>query len=583
MNNFTKQGKYYNHKVNANNMSQFINLNNIIGNGKSYLVPKYQRDYSWGKEDWEDLWNDILEITPGNAHYLGYLVLQPVYGNDDTFWIIDGQQRLTTCSLLALAVTALLKKWVDEGIDPDDNKIRWEKETERYLGNYSTSKLTLSPKLTLNRNNDDYYKSWLMSLRPPPSYKALKPSQRLLQKSFDYFLTQLEERFDNTKSGAELVEFLEKTVGAGLVFTTIYVEDDLNAFKVFETLNARGVKLSPADLLKNYLFSQVVKSSQLDLEESERRWNNISDSLRNNDITTYLRHFWNSRHKLTRQTELFKAIQKDINGDKNPAAKALTLLNDLENQVVFYTAFSSPNDEIWNKDEREHLQVLTLLEVSTCFSLMLAVLTNVDRQYFKTILRELAVIVLRYNLSGRNPNEAERVFSDVANAVSSKALTEPRAIITALKSIYVTDDLFATTFTDLRISTRRKKTLVKYLLVAIENQLSGSNYHFQDATASIEHILPEKPGKVWEDYFSAEEEEEYKYRIGNYTLLQESVNNKLDNDTSFAEKLTAYKKSKFKLSSEYCLYDSFTPETLTLRQERIAKTAKSVWKSAYLQ
>ncbi len=564
-------------------MSQFINLNTIIGNGKSYMVPKYQRDYSWSREDWEDLWNDILETTPNNAHYLGYLVLQSVEGNDDTFWVIDGQQRLTTCSLLALAVTALLKKWVDEGVESDDNKIRHEKITERYLGNFSASKLTLSPKLTLNRNNDDFYKSWLMSSRIPPTLKSLKPSQRLLQLAFDYFLSKLVEKFDKNKSGAELVNFLEKTVGAGLVFTTIYVENDLNAFKVFETLNARGVKLSPADLLKNYLFSQVVKSSQLDLEEAERRWNNISDSLRNNDITTYLRHFWNSRHKLTRQTELFKAIQKDINGDKNPAAKALSLLNDLENQVSYYTAFSSSNDEIWNKDEREHLQVLNLLEVSTCFSLMLAVLNNIDRQYFKTILRELAVIVLRYNLSGRNPNEAERVFSDVANDVSNKALTEPKAIITALKSIYVTDDLFTTTFADLKISTRRKKTLVKYLLVAIENQLSNTNYHFQDSTASIEHILPEKPGKEWEEYFSAEEEEEYKYRIGNFTLLQESVNNKLDNDTSFAEKLDAYKQSKFKLSSEYFMYENFTPETLTLRQERIAKIAKSVWKSAYLQ
>lgn len=231
-------------------MSQFITLNTIIGNGKSYQVPIFQRDYSWDKDDWEDLWNDIEEIPNDKTHYLGYLVLQPIAERAESYWVIDGQQRITTLSILSLAVTALFEKWTKDNIDANDNKIRKEELTKRYIGNYSLSKLSISPKITLNRNNDDYYKSWLWNYRTPTTLAKLKPSQRLLQKAFNYFFDQLKEKFKDNTSGADLADYLEKIVGNGIVFTQIVVTNDLDAFKVFETLNARGVKLSTADLLK---------------------------------------------------------------------------------------------------------------------------------------------------------------------------------------------------------------------------------------------------------------------------------------------------------------------------------------------
>ncbi len=563
-------------------MSEFIKLNTVIGNGKSYVVPKYQRDYSWGKDDWEDLWNDIMEIPQDKNHYLGYLVLQPIDNGEESYWVIDGQQRLITCSLIALAVTALLKEWSEMGIDTQDNETRYKVEKERYLGNFSASKLTMSSKLVLNKNNDDYYKSWLLNLRRPKAISRLKPSEKLLQQAFDYFHERLTEKFGELKSGAELVDFLEKTVGNGLEFTAIHVKNDLDAFKVFETLNARGVKLSPADLLKNFLFSQVAQSGELDLEEAERRWQNISDSLQNNELTTYLRYFWNSKYKIRRQPELFKAIKKHVSKGDNPSKNALDLLNDLENQVAFYAAFKKPHDDVWTIEETPLLSVLKLLEVSTCYPLMLAVIDKLDRVQFKDVLREIVAITLRYNLSGLNPNEAERQFSNTANEVSDGKLTTPQSITSSLKSIYVDDDQFQSAFTTLSINTRRKKEFVKYLLVKIENQISGSDIQYEEATATIEHILPVNPGSVWEVAFPHETQDEYIYRVGNYTLLPANINNKLDNETSFQSKLEYYKQTNYKLSNEYCLYDEFNPETLTNRQKRMAKVAKSIWKSKFL-
>lgn len=561
-------------------MSQFITLNTIIGNGKSYQVPIYQRDYSWSKEDWEDLWLDILEIPKDKTHYLGYLVLQANKADEESFWVIDGQQRLTTLSILALAVIGLLKKWAAENIEKESNTIRVEKEFERYIGNYSTSKLSITPKLTLNRNNDDFYKSYLLKFGQPTAVKKLKETNRFLYGAYTYFFERLEVKFIDNKSGADLTIFLEKIIGNGIIFTEIVVKNDLDAFKVFETLNARGVKLSPADLLKNYIFKLVSQLGETDLDEAERRWNSLNAILSNSDITTYIRHFWNSKYGLARENELFKRIKQTV----DDATAAFDLLDILEKQATFYNGFKTPYDtDLWDKDERVHLLVLDLLNVSTCYSLILAFLENLPRKEFAVLLREISSISLRYSISELNPNTAEIVYSKVANQIYKKEITDVKSVVQALKPIYVADENFETAFSTAEIKTKRKKAFVKYLLVKLENQISGTDYQYDDATATIEHILPDNPGGAWDESFPHDVQEEYISRLGNYTLLKASINKKLDNNVPFLEKLKIYKLSQYKLSSEYCLYDDFTPITLQKRQEKLAKVAKSIWKSAFIK
>jgi uncharacterized protein with ParB-like and HNH nuclease domain len=91
-----------------------LNLRDLLGNGKKYLVPKFQRDYSWGQEQWQDLWEDIefIHENVDEYHYMGYLVLQEK--EDSVFSVIDGQQRFTTFSLIVLAAIQRLKEINDE-------------------------------------------------------------------------------------------------------------------------------------------------------------------------------------------------------------------------------------------------------------------------------------------------------------------------------------------------------------------------------------------------------------------------------------------------------------------------------------
>lgn len=106
----------------------------LIGNGKVYRVPRYQRDYSWTQEQWKDLWNDILEVRVGkeDRHYLGALVVEAT--SDRDFAVIDGQQRLATLSVLALAVIAKLEGVAKDGNDGDANRDRSKELRNRFIG-----------------------------------------------------------------------------------------------------------------------------------------------------------------------------------------------------------------------------------------------------------------------------------------------------------------------------------------------------------------------------------------------------------------------------------------------------------------
>ncbi len=107
----------------------------LIGNGLTYRIPRFQRDYSWTNEEWEDLWSDILGMLESDgetAHYMGYLVLQSA--DDRSFDDIDGQQRLTTISLIVIAVLKNLQRLIDNGNDPEANKQRADQIRQTYVG-----------------------------------------------------------------------------------------------------------------------------------------------------------------------------------------------------------------------------------------------------------------------------------------------------------------------------------------------------------------------------------------------------------------------------------------------------------------
>jgi uncharacterized protein with ParB-like and HNH nuclease domain len=165
-----------------------VNLNDVLGNGKIYRVPQFQRDYSWEEDNWEDLWNDLLYAHKHDEpHYMGSIVLQSEGDSERLFQVIDGQQRFSTLSILALAVIKKIQSLAENGIEPEANLERVAILTRQFIGQKDPASLTYSSKLFLNENNDGFYQSRLIQFREPVAISKLSYSEKLLWEAYQYF------------------------------------------------------------------------------------------------------------------------------------------------------------------------------------------------------------------------------------------------------------------------------------------------------------------------------------------------------------------------------------------------------------
>lgn len=538
----------------------------LAGNGKTYEVPPFQRDYSWDKEEWEDLWLDLLAIDEEGDHYMGYLVLQETK-QPKHFVIIDGQQRITTISLLILSTVKFL-------IDKED-KERAEDLQNTYLSSKDIATRTNVPKLKLNYNNEYIYAGKILQLDVNNNLADLKPSEKRLIGAFNFFYKKLKDHF-KSNSTEEITAFISKRVDVKLFFTSITVKDDLNAFKVFETLNARGVKLSTADLLKNFIFSIIYGRSSGSIVHEERKWYRINDILGRTDVTTYLRHFWNSRYYPgERKSTLFKTIKKEI---KNQA-EAIKLLNDLDNNVSVYAAMSNPQSEVWTNEQSRLIEELNTLDVSQCYALLMTAKNKFIEVEFNKLLRDIVVISFRYNtIGGQNPNELERIYGKASVAIFKGEISTAKALFeNYLKEAYLDDNSFKNDFQNKSINTQKYNGIVKYILAKLEIEYGGSEPELNSKTLSVEHILPQNPDENWIKKFREVEVDNFIYRIGNMTLLETSKNKQADRKP-FNEKVAIYETSSYKLSSDQITARDWNSSSISVRQKDMANKAASAWK-----
>lgn len=549
----------------------------LMGNGLIYTVPRFQRDYSWTSTEWDDLWQDIEALFEEDGepeHYMGYLVLQS--RDSKNFDVIDGQQRLTTLSILVLAVLGNLQKLVDDKIEQDKNKQRLEQLRNSFIGYLDPVTLIPKSKLYLNRNNNNLYQRYLVPLETAPK-RNLKGTEHLMRKAYDWFYDQVNKRFATNQKGQELAQFID-SLSDKLFFTVITVNDELNAYKVFETLNARGVKLSSTDLLKNYLFSVVHSQGgdEHELREIEDQWERLVGVIANESLPDFLRAYWNSKNRFVRHAELFKRVRAQITGKKD----VFGLIRDVERNANVYAALPHPGDHLWSNDQSVYINFLRMFNVRQLYPLLLAGYQKFQPDDFTSLLRICCIISFRYNVIGNlATNEQERVYNRVAVQLSLGEIKGIHEVLNAMKSIYVADEKFRNDFTDkvLRTTQARNKRIVRYILFEIERHTSGKEYDFESDSYNIEHIMPASIEEGWE-HIDDNDHEQYLYRLGNMTILPKSVNRNLGN-LGFELKREAFAKSKFKTTQRIAMENNeWSPERIAAHQKWMARQATAIWR-----
>ena len=556
-----------------------LNLNDILSNGKIYRVPQFQRDYSWEQDNLEDLWND-LEIAEKNAdpHYMGSVVLQSI--NNKDFQIIDGQQRFTTLSILTLALIAEIKGLVEKGVEQEENNERIEILIRQYIGYKDPASLRYSSKLFLNENNDGFYQTRLLEFKPPINERKLSDSEKLMWAAYRFFREQVSKKFKD-RSGADIASFLNDVVGKWMMFIQITVQDELNAYTVFETLNSRGVELTSTDLLKNYFFS-LVAASATDLHHVKNQWKKIIDTVGIKEFPVFLRYYLLASRRIVTKDYLFK----EVKGFVKTGHDVFHLLDQMESYAYNYMALGNADDELWtsDKDNRNAVSILNAFKVTQWKPLAMAAYDKLDAGSFRRLLQAIIAISYRYNVVAKlQTNDMEKTYSRAAVNLFHDSSTNIQMVLGDLKPLYLNDDDFRNYFEIKQFNTKNSadKKLIRYTLYKLEGQKTGgSDYDFETDNGTIEHILPESYSPEWQQDFSEEDFERNINMLGNLTLLESSKNNKDAADHSFEEKKRVYAGSKFALTRT--IDDpQWTPQNIKKRQANLAKLATAIWKVAF--
>lgn len=551
----------------------------LLGNGLTYRIPRFQRDYSWGEEEWEDLWADIQSTLPADgepAHYLGYLVLQTA--DNRIFEVIDGQQRLTTISLIVLAAMRALGKLAHEGKNTNDNRIRLEQLRASYIGYLDPVTLTTRNKLSLNRNNDIYYRDYLVPLAEHLPQRGFPASTHTMRKGFEWFERRLRDHVKNTPDhGKALAQFVE-TISDKLFFTVITVADQLNAYKVFETLNARGVRLSATDLLKNYLFSVLARGDEAthEMDELERRWENMVGRLGSESFPDFLRMHWNSRQVFARQTDLFKVVRARL----QTREAVFTLLREMDEDIDTYLALTQPEGAQWLPAWKQSAQELRMFSVRQPYPMLMAARRTLSEADFGDLLRATVIIAFRYNVIGaQHTGEQERVYHSAAMQLHNREATSLGQVLATLRQVYPGDEAFKADFSEKTIKTTQSRNarIVRYILCKLEKQAGGIEFEADSPSYTIEHVLPQSPEGGW-DAFNDRDLETFIYRLGNMAMLESGKNKEIGNKP-YADKRSVLQQSSLCLTRKLAEENTgWLPDRLSARQKQLANLATAVWR-----
>ncbi len=533
-----------------------IRWGELVSNGRLLEVPPFQRNYAWQEKDWEDLWSDLLEAQANNSnHYMGSVVLQAL--SERHFSLIDGQQRLTTLSILAAAVIDRLSQLAELGQESEDNLRRAEILKARLLGAQSPTSLRHEWKLKLNYQCNGFFQNQLLCQKIPTPHRQMSEPHRLMSAAYYFFSERLgdQARFS---TGESLASFLDDVVALRLLFIQVKVEDEVSAYTVFETLNARGTELTPTDLLKNYLFS-LVPPEPASIELLEYRWDQIGSLVGWQKFSDFLRHYLNSIGPLIRDKALFREMKARFQKPE----EVLPLLDTLERESRVYHALKMPEAALWEKMDpgfKADLLFLNEIGIDQAFPALLAGYRQLEPRRFRDLVRLLGICLFRFSAVGnRRNNTIEATVSRLANAISAGQVTREPEIQTQLLALYPQDEQFCQEFA-LWAPQGTKKDLIRMVLARLQ-RVDGSE---RNRLLNLEHLLPK-----------SSLQRQWTSRLGNLVLIEEKWNRKAG-EKSFLEKMEVLRHSRF-FPDDLLHYSEWGPEQIEARQQAMAKEAARLW------
>ena len=556
--------------------AEAVNLLRFFQIGKQCLIPIYQRTYSWTEDQCESLWNDIVRVGTNDHvpnHFVGSFVYIQDGGNvlsaTPQCMVIDGQQRMTTISLLLMALTKVIDEKGGELVLEDDYKITSNYVKNNYLLN-SNEDGDRKFKLILTQSDKDTYLALLQNLPLPPDYS------KRIKENYDWFEDKLQDSDLN-----EVFRGIQKLM---IVEIALDRTND-NPQLIFESLNSTGLELSQADLIRNYILMGLEPKRQTRLYNEF--WYPMERSFGHSEYSSYFDRFM--RDYLTLRLGRIPNITDVHREFKDHSVNGG--YEDIESLVSDVSKYSSYFvNMVLGKETDEKLiknfANINQLKVDVVYPLLLEVYSDykkelISKDDFIQIILILESYVFRRAICGIPTNSMNKTFANFYKEIDKDDYLNSFKAAILLKDSYrrfPTDDEFKRELIYKDVYNFRSKN---YLLEKLENS-QHSKEIIDLSQFSIEHILPQNEnlssewkadlGEGWKDIQS-----KYLHTLGNLTLT--GYNSELS-DRPFIQKRDiagGFKVSPLFLNGYLKDLDSWTEERILHRANVLTDLAVKIW------
>ncbi len=556
--------------------AQETTLQDVLEGTKQYLVPLYQRPYQWGKDQLNQLWEDIVELADDrregtrDTHFIGSLVLAPppasVAGGINTYLVVDGQQRLTTLMILLAAIR-------DYVADQNSEVVQAEEIQNRFLVNqYKKGRHHI--KLVPTQEDRNAFNGIIRRL--PDSGGSDK-----IGEAYRYFRVQL-EKFDDPEDPDDIQGLLD-AVTEGLALVSISTHPDDNVHRIFQSLNNTGLRLTQGDLLRNYIFMRLPESGE---EAYASYWKPLQDRLGNDKIEDL---FWidlAEDHPAAKVSDTFLFQQRRLDALESEEDVHQELLR-LTNLATLYQLILDPSMEE-SPLVRHRLERLQQWGTTTTHPLILRLLRSraeghADNQELAQALLYMESYLVRRILFGMATQGLNRIFRSIVAAITDEEPIDLQVHrwLSSGRRHFISDAELRNAIQTNPFYRSGRAEHRKIFLRWLEEEF-GSREPVDTSKLTIEHVMPQTLNNKWRGYLAEaypqdgtdELHEKFLHTLGNLTLT--GYNSSLSN-REFEWKRAEMAKSGLRLSASITRNDNWGPEQIAQRGEELADHIIAAW------
>ncbi len=546
----------------------------------NYRIPRFQRQYTWEEKQIEEFWETIYSDTPT---FIGTIIFDvKEKESNNIIEIVDGQQRYISIQILGAVIRDLIiEKGEKENISDYKNQV--DGFNKLIIGNQDDFDSKKFYNFLIPGDSIQYFLKKHIQNNPPEFISSelivsKNSEEEKVKKAYIKFKELILKEINGFDFN-ETCECLKQLINNKLskhYFVKIEIEDEDLAYEIFETVNAKGVDLSVADLIKNQIFKNVIGKDDKFIDSAKEKWKLIIETLENNDFSLkdFISYYWSSRYEYVSDKKLYTSIKEKFGNTKqnwnqflddlvlnseylnlilngsledilshfgNDRGEAMKVYNSLrvlrstnaKTWIILYMSLFRNLDSSGNNKKKIPLLLSNRWEIIEKFTFLYFQILSLPGNWYFKLITDVAKKIEQYS----SDNKVKKDFVDLFQ----------NELYTQFKTKLISYEIFEEGFKTIQYKDDKKsRIIIRYVLNELESKIGGNTDEgYDENKVNIEHILPRDP-KEWK--VTKTLIKPYVNTLGNLTLISKKLNGGELGNKKIVEKIKIIEKSNSKLN-----------------------------------